>query len=199
MTTGDRIKSRRKDLGISAEQLADKIGVSPATIYRYEKGDIEKVPSDVISNIAVFLNTTPAYLMGWEEIKPRKIPIYGEVRAGLPTQAIENIDGWEEIYPRYNDSANYVFLKIKGDSMLPRMEEGDLALIDTESSIENGDIAVVLVNGDEATIKKVLFTGDGITLHAFNPYFPDIHYTKEEIDMLPVRFFGKVVETRAKY
>lgn len=199
MTTGDRIKSRRKELGMSAEQLADKIGVSPATIYRYEKGDIEKVPSDVISNIALSLNTTPAYLIGWGEAKPKRIPIYGEVRAGMPTQAVENIDGWEEIYPHYNESANYVFLKIKGDSMLPRMEEGDLALVDTDSSVTNGDVAVVLVNGDEATIKKVIFTDDGITLHAFNPYFPDIHYTKEEIAKLPVRFFGKVVETRAKF
>lgn len=83
--------------------------------------------------------------------------------------------------------------------MLPRMEEGDLALVDTDSSVTNGDVAVVLVNGDEATIKKVIFTDDGITLHAFNPYFPDIHYTKEEIAKLPVRFFGKVVETRAKF
>ena len=66
MTTGDLIKARRKEIAMSAERLAEKVGVSPATIYRYEKGDIEKVPVDVIKDIAKALNTTPAYLMGWE-------------------------------------------------------------------------------------------------------------------------------------
>ena len=79
------------------------------------------------------------------------------------------------------------------------MQEGDLALVDTEAQVENGDLAVVLVNGNEATIKKVYIDSEGITLHAFNPYYPDIHYTPKEVEDLPVRFFGKVVETRARY
>lgn len=69
MTTGERIKCRRKELGISAETLADMLNVSPATIYRYEKGDIEKLPSYALQPIAEALNTTPAFLMGWEEEK----------------------------------------------------------------------------------------------------------------------------------
>lgn len=198
MTTGERIKLCRKELGMSAEQLAEKVQLSPATIYRYEKGDIEKVPSDIINKIARALNSSPAYLMGWET-KKKKVPIYGEVRAGLPTSTDENIEGWEEIYPHYKDSTAYAFLKIKGNSMLPRMQEGDLALVDTEAQVENGDLAVVLVNGNEATIKKVYIDSEGITLHAFNPYYPDIHYTPKEVEDLPVRFFGKVVETRARY
>lgn len=67
MTTGERIKLRRKELFISAETLAEKIGVSPATIYRYEKGDIEKVPITILNPLADALHTTPGYLMGWED------------------------------------------------------------------------------------------------------------------------------------
>mgnify|MGYP004462034071 FL=1 len=66
MTTGERLKLRRKELGFSAEKVADQLGVSPATIYRYEKGDIEKVPVDSLAELAKILQTTPAYLMGWE-------------------------------------------------------------------------------------------------------------------------------------
>ena len=67
MTTGERMKKRRKELGLSAERVAEKLGVSPATIYRYEKGDIDKVPGDLLEPIAKILCTTPAFLMGWEE------------------------------------------------------------------------------------------------------------------------------------
>lgn len=67
MTTGERMKQRRKEIGFSAEKVAERLGVSPATIYRYEKGDIEKVPVDSLAELARILQTTPAYLMGWEE------------------------------------------------------------------------------------------------------------------------------------
>lgn len=67
MTTGQRMKARRKELGLSAEFVADKLGVSPATIYRYEKGDIEKTPGNILEPISRILKTTPAYLMGWED------------------------------------------------------------------------------------------------------------------------------------
>lgn len=67
MTTGERMKHRRKELGLSAEYVADKLGVSPSTIYRYENGDIEKQPGEILAPLAKILKTTPAYLMGWSE------------------------------------------------------------------------------------------------------------------------------------
>lgn len=70
MTTGERLKLRRKEIGFSAEKVADQLGVSPATIYRYEKGDIEKVPVDSLAELAKILQTTPAYLMGMEDAEP---------------------------------------------------------------------------------------------------------------------------------
>ena len=83
MTTGERMKARRKELGLSAEYVADKLGVSPSTIYRYEKGDIEKMPGNVLSPIADILSTTPAYLMGWEE-EEEKDPAPEELVNGDP-------------------------------------------------------------------------------------------------------------------
>ena len=98
MTTGERMKQRRKEIGLSAEKVAERLGVSPATIYRYEKGDIEKVPVDIFAELAKILQTTPAYLMGWEEKpepkkptippgfepmpKMKKVPLIGSIACG---------------------------------------------------------------------------------------------------------------------
>lgn len=202
----NRLQSLRIEKGLNMKEAAHALEMPYTTYVNYEKGTREP-NSEVLIKLAQFYGTSIDYLLGKEEHinsprtphTPRKVPIYGEVRAGVPTSATENIDGWEEIYPTYNDTATYVFLKIKGDSMLPRMQEGDLALVDTDAQVQNGDLAVVLVNGDEATIKKVYIDDAGVTLHAFNPYYPDIHYSPEDIEKLPVRFFGRVVETRAKY
>lgn len=211
-----RIRDLRIAAGLSQDELAKKIGYTDrSTIAKIETGKVDLTQSKLVA-FANALNTTPSYLMGWEpdgespvsaglpslphhNRKTKRVPIYGEVRAGTPTQEYENIEDWEDIYLPYNDNANYAFLNVKGDSMLPRITDGDLALVNTDATVKSGDVAVVLVNGNEATIKKVYIDDNGITLHAFNPYYPDIHYTPEEVETLPVRFFGRVVETRSKY
>lgn len=71
MTVGQRIKQRRKELGVSADKLAKSLGKDRSTIFRYEKGDIEKLPIDILEPIAKALNTTPEYLMGWEEVQKK--------------------------------------------------------------------------------------------------------------------------------
>ena len=211
-----RIRDLRIAAGLSQDELAKKIGYTDrSTIAKIETGKVDLTQSKLVA-FANALNTTPSYLMGWEpdgespvsaglpslphnNRKTKRVPIYGNVRAGTPTQEYENIEEWEDIYLPYNDNANYAFLSVKGDSMLPRITDGDLALVNTDATVKSGDVAVVLVNGNEATIKKVYIDDNGITLHAFNPYYPDIHYTPEEVETLPVRFFGRVVETRSKY
>lgn len=205
-TIYERIKKRRIELGMTVEDLANKMGYKDkSSISKIENGKAD-IPQAKVLAFARALNTTTAYLIGAaEDTQPRsnrktkRVPIYGCVRAGMPTQEYENIEDWEDIYLPYNDNANYAFLSVKGDSMLPRIAEGDLALVNTDAAVKNGDVAVVLVNGNEATIKKVYIDDNGITLHAFNPYYPDIHYTPDEVEALPVRFFGRVVETRSKY
>lgn len=201
------MKTRRKELCLSAETIAERIHVSPTTIYRYEKGDIEKVPSDVLIEIAAALHTTPAYLMGWEEDESTaasppeavKIPVLGRVAAGLPITAVENIIDYEEIPSSLAASGEFVALQIKGQSMEPRIYEGDIVIVRVQPTAETGDLAVVIVNGDEATVKKVKFLPEGILLQPFNPAYQPFFYSKTDIEQKPVRIFGKVVELRAKF
>lgn len=201
------MKTRRKELCLSAETIAERIHVSPTTIYRYEKGDIEKVPSDVLIEIAAALHTTPAYLMGWEEDESTatsspnavKIPVLGRVAAGLPITAVENIIDYEEIPSSLAANGEFVALQIKGQSMEPRIYEGDIVIVRVQPTAETGDLAVVIVNGDEATVKKIKFLPEGILLQPFNPAYQPFFYSKHDIEYKPVRIFGKVVELRAKF
>lgn len=201
------MKTRRKELCLSAETIAERIHVSPTTIYRYEKGDIEKVPSDVLIEIAAALHTTPAYLMGWEEDESTatsspnavKIPVLGKVAAGLPITAVENVLDYEEIPASLAATGDFVALQIKGQSMEPRIYEGDIVIVRVQPTAETGDLAVVIVNGDEATVKKIKFLPEGILLQPFNPAYQPFFYSKHDIEYKPVRIFGKVVELRAKF
>lgn len=129
-----------------------------------------------------------------------KIPILGTVIAGIPVTAVEDIIGYEEINEKMTRCGDYFALEIKGDSMEPKMSKGDIVIVKQQNTVENGQIAIVLVNGDEATVKKVRFRDNGIELIAFNSYVYEPHfYSAKEIDELPVKIIGRVVELRAKF
>lgn len=129
-----------------------------------------------------------------------KIPILGTVIAGIPVTAVEDIIGYEEINEKMARCGDYFALEIKGDSMEPKMSKGDIVIVKQQNTVENGQIAIVLVNGDEATVKKVRFRDNGIELIAFNSYVYEPHfYSAKEIDELPVKIIGRVVELRAKF
>lgn len=129
-----------------------------------------------------------------------KIPILGTVIAGIPVTAVEDIIGYEEISEKMARCGDYFALEIKGDSMEPKMSKGDIVIVKQQNTVENGQIAIVLVNGDEATVKKVRFRDNGIELIAFNSYVYEPHfYSAKEIDELPVKIIGRVVELRAKF
>ena len=201
MTTGERIKFRRKEIGFSAEKVADIIGVSPATIYRYEKGDIEKVPGDVLFSIAKALHTTPAYLMGWEDApdlpeasniipmpKMAKIPLLGKIACGEPITAEENREGF--VLAPENLSADFA-LTCKGDSMIgARILDGDIVLIRQQPDVEDGEIAAVSID-NEATLKRVHKKTGCLILNPANPAYEPIVITGEELN--DVRIIGKAV------
>ena len=199
----ERIKLRRKEIGLSAETVAERLGVSPATIYRYENNDIKKFPTDILEPLAKVLHTTPAYLLGIENKNKSKtavkIPVLGLVRAGIPMDAVEYIIDYEEISEDMARQGEFFALQIKGDSMEPKISEGDVVIIRKQPDVENGEIAIVLVNGDEATIKKVQKFNGGINLIPSNPAYDVMTYTNEQTEKLPVRVLGKVVELRAKF
>ena len=96
-------------------------------------------------------------------------------------------------------SGDYFALRIKGNSMAPRICDGDVVIIKKETAVESGDVAIVLVNGNEATCKEVQFSKAGMTLVGWNVAdFSPMFYTREEIETLPVRILGRVVEARIK-
>lgn len=284
MKVGDRIRAKRQDMGMSVDELAARLGKNRATVYRYEKGDIENMPVNVLEPLAEVLQTTPAYLMGWEDDpydwdadpdarlanvcgprwdslmekhhgdtsaawedwqaiekdqaeEARKMwsadqeavpknknapvekshesvewkqkvgatpcdvaqvaPLLGTVRAGLPMYAEENIEGYIPI--RQTDGAKYFWLTIRGDSMnAAGMNEGDQILVREQPEVENGEIAVVLVNGDEATVKTFRQEGNLVILtpRSSNPvHQPQVY----DLKRTPVRILGRVIECRKVY
>ena len=212
MTIGERIKQRRKKLGLSAEEVADKMGVSAATVYRYESSDILNMGIDKLELIAKALKTTPAALMGWEEDEKQfqkeksartkkgvKIPVLGEVIAGVPIEAIEDILDYEEISEDMASQGEYFALKVKGDSMEPIFYAGDIVIVRQQPTADSGDIVIVLVNGDESTIKKLKITDDGLMLIPANPVYEPMYYTRKQVIELPVSIIGKVVELRRSF
>lgn len=137
-------------------------------------------------------NTPPSNI-----VKGIRIPILGRVVAGIPLEAIEDIEGWEEITPRMASGGEFFALRIRGASMEPKLVDGDIVIVRKQSTVDNGDVAIVLVNGNEATCKQVNRTPAGITLIGFNiaVYAPHF-YTNDQIESLPVTIVGKVVESR---
>lgn len=138
------------------------------------------------------LNTIPL-----AELNQTEIPVLGKVKAGYDYLAQENIIGYESI-DNVPDPENYYALQVTGDSMEPLFSDGDIAIVHKQDYFESGNTCIILVNGDEATVKKVVKMDDGIDLIAMNPYYPVRHFTKNEMDEIPVKIIGKVVEARKR-
>lgn len=199
---GQRIFEARKRRKISRKEIADFLQVHETTIKRYEDGNTKKLPTDRLEKIAKYLNTSIEYLMGWEDeqkLQGLKIPVLGTVAAGIPISAVEDILDYEEVPQSWENQGEFFALKIKGDSMEPRMESGDVVIVKQQSDANSGDTVIVLVNGDDATCKKLQKTDNGIMLVSTNPKYPPMFYSNEEISTKPVVILGKVVELRQKY
>lgn len=203
-----KIKEKREELNMSQDELAAKMGYkSRSSIAKIESGQNDILQSK-IKAFAEALHTTPAHLMGWEESdKPNKvkkkgvkIPVLGKVAAGIPIEAIEEIEDYEEITEEEASKGDYFALKIQGESMEPKFSNGDIVIVRQQDDIESGEIGVIIVDGLDATVKKVIKQEEGILLVATNQavYQPKF-YGNETIRDLPVKILGKVVELRAKF
>ena len=131
--------------------------------------------------------------------KGKKIPVLGSVPAGIPIEAVEDIIDYEEITDEMARAGDYFGLRIRGNSMEPKISDGDVVIVRKQETVENGQIAVVMINGDDATVKKFYKTDAGIMLVGLNPSFSPLTYTPEQAEQLPVRVIGRVVELRAKF
>ena len=200
----ERLKMLRTQSKKTQQEVATALGVNRTTYTKYETGDIAP-PRDMLLAIAKYFDVSVDYLLGTTVVKDVTsthgvaIPVLGDVQAGLPMEAVENIIDYEEIPESMARSGEYFGLRIRGASMEPRFTEGDVVIVRKQSTIETGEIGVVLVNGDSATIKKIKRSAAGITLIPTNPAFEPMFYDNEEIRDLPVTIVGKVVELRAKF
>lgn len=200
------INERRKQLNLTLKEIADYVGVSEATVSRWESGNIANMRRDRIAALAQILKVSPIDIMGVtdddnydDSIKSVQIPVLGRVKAGIPMTAIESIIDYEEISQKQAQTGEFFGLQIKGDSMEPKISEGDVVIVRKQETVENGEIAVVLINGDDATVKKFYKTDAGIKLVSTNPTYDPFFFTPDEVNSLPVSVIGKVVELRAKF
>ena len=213
---GDLIREYRQSHGLSMEEFGRRAGLSKAYISLIERGKNTRsnkpiVPSiDTMKAIAdglemdldvLLRSIDPSQKIKINSTHPKgvQIPVLGRVVAGVPLEAVEEILDSEEITPELAATGEFFALQIRGRSMEPRMLEGDVVIVRRQSDVDSGDIAIVLVNGDEATVKRVSKSDRGITLIATNPNVYEPHfYSSEEINDLPVQILGKVVELRGK-
>ncbi len=199
----NRIRKLRKEMNMKQLELCEKLGIVQATLSGWEN---EKYEPDLksIKRMAEIFNVSIDYLLG-ESNRPVsehnvfEIPVLGTVQAGIPMEAIENIIDYEEISEEMARSGEYFGLRVKGSSMEPKFSEGDVVIVRKQPDAENGEIAIILVNGSEATIKKIKKDSNGIMLIPSNPNYEVQFYDKKDIEEKPVQIIGKVVELRAKF
>nr|WP_314099846.1 XRE family transcriptional regulator [uncultured Lachnoanaerobaculum sp.] len=132
-------------------------------------------------------------------IKAVKIPVLGDVAAGIPIEAVESILDYEEIDEELASKGEFFGLRIKGNSMAPRIQSGDVVIVRVQSDAESGDIVIAKVNGDDACCKKLQKHDEGISLISLNPEYEPMFFSKKDIADLPVHIIGKVVELRGKF
>ena len=192
-TFSERMRELRKEKGISLEKLANILGTTKATLSRYENN--MRIPKiEFVQQLANYFDVSVDYLLGKTNIRNTKmlakaglyevdemiqIPIVGAVHAGINgTVAFEDYLGTENIEKEaVKDGEKYFFLKVKGDSMYPEIKEGDLVFVRQQCDVENGDLAVVIINGDEGIVKRVIKKDNTIILQSINPMYEPIVIT----------------------
>lgn len=188
----------------SRSDICKDLGFAYTTFTSWETG-VNYPRIDKIEMMADYFHIEKSDLIEDKTDKPSspakgiRIPVLGRVAAGTPIEAITDIEDWEEIPQSMAKTGEYFALKIAGKSMEPRMMDGDVVIVRRQSDVDSGDIAVVLVNGNDATVKQVSKSDAGLTLIGWNPsvYTPKT-YNKKECQELPVTILGKVVEIRGK-
>ena len=196
MSIGEFIKTRRKELGLSADDLAAKIGKNRATVYRYESNYIEKLPADVLVPLAAALRVTPGDLISKGEgsasispslqgiknivpIERRMVPVIGTIAAGTPILADEHIEAWVPCDARCRVDFG---LKVQGDSMIDAgIEDGDIVFIQQVDDVDDGQMAAVCID-DTATLKYVYKEKEGVTLNPANPRYRPMHFDASNCD-----------------
>lgn len=210
---GARLKQARELRNITLEEAGNKIGVHKSTILRWENGETEKFKIPMLETLASLYNVNPAWLMGYdvpmerqkEESNvfpvpdiPKKVPVVGKISAGMPILAVENIEGYEFApSSQIKEGYTYFYLRVQGDSMNLKFNEGDIVLVQKQNFLENDEIGVILVNGDDATVKKYKSENGLVILEPMstNPENTVQIYNPKNID---IKIIGKVISYQGK-
>lgn len=217
MFLGEIIKKYRKENNLSLRAFASKCGLSYTYISMLEKNidyrtgkpiaptlDSVKYISNAmnipIDDLLKMLDDEQEFKLN-EDILSNNlnvIPILGTVKAGYDWLAEENVVDYITLKESIPNIKEYYALRITGDSMLPLLSEGDIVIVHDQDDVESGQTAVVLINGEEATVKKIIKTNEGIELHSMNPYYPVKKFTYEDMKSIPVKIIGRVKEAKIK-
>ena len=202
MEVKDIIKNRRLELNLTMKEVANKVGVSEGTVSRWESGEIANMRRDKIVSLANTLNISPSIIMGWNTTDKTDSPpstvinVYGRVAAGTPIDMSDDVQGTVEITPAMARKGEYFALQISGDSMEPRIFDGDLVIVRRTPDVESGAIAIVTINGKDATCKRLIKYADRIQLLSINPKYPPMDFSAKGVEELPIRVIGQCEEVR---
>ncbi|MDO4473849.1 MAG: XRE family transcriptional regulator [Eubacteriales bacterium] len=219
----DRIRMLCKEKGVTVTGTEMELGFARGSLCKIDKN---KPSMERLQKLADYFKVEADWLVGASEYRTKRemlqhfdditdipalrseifrlergsqIPVLGEVAAGQPIFAEEKYIGYEDISEKMAKSGTFFGLKIKGDSMSPRISEGDTVIVRQQEDAESGDVVIVLINGETATCKRLMKYAEGITLLSFNPTYEPMTFSNKEILEKPVKIIGKVVENRQKY
>lgn len=199
----NKIKELRKEKGLTLDKLSQITKIAPNTLNQYELGKRE--PSfEIVKLLADTFNVSIDYMLGrteentQEKKSSTKIPVLGTIPAGIPIEAVEEIVDYEEISAEMATRGEFFALKVKGDSMSPLINDGDVVIIKKQDDAESGKICVVMINGFDATLKEIKKEENGLWVLPKNPYsdFSPKFFTNEEINKTPIKVIGVAVEIR---
>ena len=200
-TIGENIYKRRLELNMTQAEVAEALGYKSSSAFSYIESDKRRLSSAKLTECAKILKTTTTYLINGtnatftEENIPKdnvyQIPIYGSASAGFGTYADDAVIGYEPvIISNPSDVAETMCIKVSGDSMSPKIEDGDLLQVIKTTSVDSGDIAIVLIDETEAVVKKVIYGSTWIELRSLNPRYKIRRF--ENSDVLKLRILGRV-------
>ena len=202
MKIGDKIRMLRKRKGLTQTELGEKLGVKTNAVSKWECGRVEDIPMSKVKAMSVLFDVPPSFLIDDEQLPSNatpldvqsfhRIPILGRIAAGLPLYAEQNIEGYT--LTDLNGGAEYFALRVKGDSMnAARIQEGDVLIVRRQEEVENGEVAVVMVGEDDATVKRFYSAGNTVTLmpQSTNPQHQAQMY---DLRKTKIKVLGKVVK-----
>lgn len=198
-TFGNMMKYYRERCDMSQAEMARRLGLSRTAVSMYESGQREPdfaTEERIADMLGVDLNS----LRGFKSQIPgyTRINVYGYISAGRPIEMVECVVDQEDIPAAMAMSGEYFGLRIKGHSMEQSIMDGDTVIVRKQQDVDSGDVAIVAVNGEEATCKVVKKTGNGVWLIPKNPEYEPLFFTSDEVSGKPVSIIGKVVELRRK-